>query len=145
METPQLIEAEQPGRSAAAVAAGRLSPSVAGEALAAARREALQLPVLRQGRPSHKALPSWDGVALRLQCALWEVAASADVPVRPGASIDAVARLLVGHGAVIPPAGDAVRVLASLADAAPAGVDVAEAASVAERLAGYLALRARFG
>ena len=119
-------------------------------ALAQVRHEAFQLPVLRQG-PSPRALPAtWQEVTLRLQAALWEVAARADVPVTPGASIDEVARLLVGYGAVIPPAGDAVRLLAAVAvsgcDADPApAVSAAEAAPLAERLSGYLALRARFG
>lgn len=121
-------------------------------ALAAVRREAFQLPVLRRGR--HRArvdAGTWPAVTLRLQAALWEVAARADVPVAPGASVDEVARILVGHGALIPSAGDAVRVLAAVAESASGAeatdlrVDVREAASLAERLSGYLALRARFG
>lgn len=118
--------------------------------LALARREAALLPVLRQGRAPHRLPETWGGVCLRLQAALWEVAARADIPLRPGVSVDAAARLLVGYGAVIPPAGDAVRALARVVDAAcdggvGDGVTVADAARVAERLAGYLALRARFG
>ena len=115
------------------------------------RREALQLPVLRSGRPAPRLPETWQGVALRLQAALWEVAARADIPVSPGTSIDEMARLLVGYGAVIPPAGDAVRALAAVVNSACDGepafpaVGVAEAASLAERLAGYLALRAHFG
>lgn len=82
------------------------------------------------------------------------MAARADIPVTPGASVDAVARLLVGYGAIIPPAGDAVRALAAVAEARCTGrartgrsdgVAADEAARLAERLAGYLALRARFG
>ena len=118
-------------------------------ALARVRREAFQLPVLREDRPARRLPATWQGVTLRLQAALWEVAARSDIPVTPGASIDEVARLLVGHGAVIPPAGDAVRTLAALAesgcDADPAPAGVGEAAALAERLSGYLALRARFG
>ena len=120
-------------------------------ALAAVRREAYQLPVLRRRGARDRLPATWPGVTLLLQAALWEVAARADVPVAPGASIDEVARLLVGHGAIIPPAGDAIRALAGVAEARRAGEPghpapgVAEAAAVAERLAGYLALRARFG
>ena len=127
----------------------RLEADDVDTALARVRREALHLPVLRQ--PRTRRLPeTWQGVTLRLQAALWEVAARADIPVRPGASVDEVARLLVGHGAIIPPAGDAIRTLAAVVqsgcDADPAALSgVGEAASVAERLAGYLALRARFG
>ncbi|HET7489957.1 MAG TPA: hypothetical protein VFJ85_18675, partial [Acidimicrobiales bacterium] len=77
--------------------------------------------------------------------ALWEVAARSDIPVRPGATIDEVARLLVGYGAIIPPAGDAVRALAAVTEAGGGEATVGEAALLAERLAGYLALRARFG
>lgn len=119
-------------------------------ALARVRREASNLPVLRRPKSAGRLPGTWQGVTLRLQAALWEVAARADIPVRPGASVDEVARLLVGHGAIIPPAGDAVRALASVVeagcDADPATLHgVGEAASLAERLAGYLALRARFG
>jgi hypothetical protein len=118
--------------------------------LAGLRREASNLPVLRRPRAAGRLPRTWQGVTLRLQSALWEVAARADIPVRPGASVDDVARLLVGHGAIIPPAGDAVRALASVVeaecDADSANLHgVGEAASLAERLAGYLALRARFG
>ena len=128
-------------------------PRVIGVALdlAVARREAWQLPVLRDSRPAPRLPSTWEGVCLRLQAAVWEVAARADIPVRPGTSIDAVARLLVGHGAIIPPAGDAVRALARVANAACAGdgsvvgAPVAEAARLADRLAAHLALRARFG
>ena len=119
-------------------------------ALAGVRREAMNLPVLRRPRSAGRLPETWQGVTLRLQAALWEVAARADIPVRPGASVDEVARLLVGHGAIIPPAGDAVRALASVVeagcDADPANLSaVGQAAWLAERLAGHLALRARFG
>ena len=153
METPQLIRAgaapQTLGQFPEAVPAPRRIDPV--EALAVARREALQLPVLRQGRTPRRLPETWEGVELRLQAALWEVAARADIPVTPGASIDAVARRLVGHGAIIPPAGVAVRALAALTRAgceggdAIASVSAAEVARLAERLAGYLALRARFG
>lgn len=128
----------------------RLDGDDVAAALAGVRREALNLPVLRQPKAAGRLPETWQGVTLRLQAALWEVAARADIPVRPGASVDEVARLLVGHGAIIPPAGDAIRVLASVVeagcDSAPANLHgVGEAASLAERLAGYLALRARFG
>ena len=107
--------------------------------------------MLRQGRAAHRLPGTWEGVSLRLQAALWEVAARADIPVTPGASIGAVARLLVGYGAIIPPAGVAVRALASVAGSGcsggsqPVGTSVEDAARLAERLAGHLALRARFG
>ena len=120
-------------------------------ALQLVRREASSLPVLRQSRPVRRLPETWQGVALRLQAALWEVAARSDIRVTAGASIDEVARLLVGHGAIIPPAGDAVRALAVIVEAGCAGepaypaVGVAEAARLAERLSGYLALRAHFG
>ncbi len=120
-------------------------------ALTLVRREASSLPVLRHARPVRRLPETWQGVALRLQAALWEVAARSDIRVTAGASIDEVARLLVGHGAIIPPAGDAVRALAGMIEAGCAeepaypAVDVAEAARLAERLSGYLALRAHFG
>lgn len=128
----------------------RLQGDDVAAALAGVRREALHLPVLRQPKGPGRLPETWQGVALRLQAALWEVAARADIPVRPGASVEEVARLLVGHGAIIPPAGDAIRALMAVVqsgcDSDPAAVGgVGEAASVAERLAGYLALRARFG
>lgn len=158
METPQLTRVDgveqaagQPTQVVAPVGSGRLA-----DAVAVARREAWLLPVLRRRRPPRQPPDTWEGVLLRLQAALWEVAARADVPVRPGASADVVARLLVGYGAVIPPAGDAVRALALVADGGSrdhrpvagmtvAGMTVDEGARLAERLAGYLALRARFG
>lgn len=153
METNQLTragaEVRDAGRQLDTVPARRWNDLP--RALATVRTEALQLPVLRQGRSSRRLPETWEGVALRLQAALWEVAARADIAVRPGASIDEVARLLVGHGAIIPPAGDAVRALAVLVAAGcDAGSDAtgttpAEGARLAERLAGYLALRARFG
>ena len=153
METTQLTrtgtEDRDAGRLAEPVPAVRWDDPAT--ALATARKEALQLPVLRQGRMARRLPETWEGVALRLQAALWEVAARADIPVRPGASIDEVARLLVGHGAIIPPAGDAIRALATLTTAGcyggseAAGATSAEGARLAERLAGYLALRARFG
>ena len=119
------------------------------DALELARREAWSLPVLHQGRAAPRLPRTWEGVALRLQAALWEVAARADIPVTPGTSIDDLARLLVGYGAVIPPAGDAVRTLSRLLEAGCAGptgdVTVDDAARLAERLSGYLALRAHFG
>ena len=128
-----------------------LSPAGPDPALALelARREAWGLPVLREGRPSRRLPRTWEGVSLRLQAALWEVAARSDIPVTPGISIDGLARLLVGRGAIIPPAGDAVRLAAGLASSGCAGraghVTVDDAARLAERLAGYLALRAHFG
>lgn len=121
------------------------------DAVALARTQAWQLPVLRQGRATRRLPATWEGVHLRLQAALWEVAARADIPVTPGSSVDAVARLLVGYGAIIPPAGDGVRALAAITGAgcsgrAPRGdLTVDEGARLAERLSGYLALRARFG
>lgn len=121
-------------------------------ALEAARREAWQLPILRPSRTVRRLPLTWEGVGLRLQAALWEVAARSDIPVAPGTSIDELARLLVGYGAIIPPAGDAVRALAGMVEggcggepSASTGADVAGAARLAERLAGYLALRAHFG
>lgn len=153
METPELT---RPGHVEQAAghpveAAPAMRPEEVAAALALARREAWQLPVLRQGRPARRLPETWEGVSLRLQAAVWEVAARADIPVTPGASIGSVARLLVGYGAIIPPAGDAVRALASVAEAGcsggadPARVSVEEVAGLAERLAGHLALRARFG
>lgn len=153
METPQLTRVGTDDRVAVrpleTVPARRWNDLP--RALATARTQALQLPVLRQGRSTRRLPETWEGVALRLQAALWEVAARSDIAVRPGASIDEVARLLVGHGAIIPPAGDAIRALAVLVaagcdDGADAtGTTAAEGARLAERLAGYLALRARFG
>ena len=121
------------------------------ELLGVSRQVAWQLPVLREGRASHRLPRTWEGVGLRLQAALWEVAARSDIPVTPGTSIGELARLLVGYGAIIPPAGDAIRALAGVVDdgcrgdTLPPAPTVAEAARVADRLAGYLALRARFG
>lgn len=121
------------------------------DALATVRREAWRLPVLREGRPSPRLPQTWEGVALRLQAALWEVAARSDIPVTPGTSIGHLARLLVGYGAIIPPAGDAIRTFARMVEEGCRGGEpraattVAEAARLADRLAGYLALRAHFG
>ena len=132
-----------------------LAPRAAGvdlrRAFDAARREADGLPVLRQGQASRRLLRTWEGVDLVLREALWEVAARSGVPVAPGVPIASLARLLVGYGALVPPAGDAVRVVAAAVDAGragrlpAAGPTVEEGARVAERLAGYLRLRARFG
>ena len=118
------------------------------DALGQVRREAWTLPVLRTSRPTTRLPRTWEGVELRLQAALWEVAARSDLPVTPGTSIDKLARLLVGYGVIIPPAGDAVRTLAQLVEAGCNGIatiTVDEASRLAERLSGYLALRAHFG
>lgn len=153
MDTSQLTRAdgvEQVAGQFPQVLAGVFAGEYA-DAVAVARREAWQLPVLRLGRTARRLPETWEGVHLRLQAALWEVAARSDIPVTPGSSVDAVARLLVGHGAIIPPAGDGVRALAAVAEAGCSGreprgdLGVAEGARLAERLAGYLALRARFG
>lgn len=152
METPQLTRVdgvEQVADQSITVPAPRpwADPAVA---LGVVRREAWLLPSLRGIRHVGRVPETWEGVSLRLQAALWEVAARSDIPVTPGSSIDAVARLLVGYGAIIPPAGDAVRALAAVVEAgcagdASAGADVAEVARLGERLSGYLLLRARFG
>ena len=160
METPQLTRADGVEQVAAQLRNAPpvpFTPSDEAAAVAMVRREAWQLPVLRQGR-AHRRLPeTWEGVHLRLQAALWEVAARADIPVTPGSSVDAVARLLVGYGAIIPPAGDGVRALAAIARSGCSeaghrgprdprgGLAVDEGARLAERLAGHLALRSRFG
>lgn len=111
-------------------------PVPSGDPRASLDRAALvaeQLPRLGSRTPSVAA--TW-----RLRAALWSVAARHDIALRPEASLADVARLLVGHGAVIPPAGDA---LVSLDEAMAAGIEGAD--PVADALAGYLELRARFG
>lgn len=116
-----------------------------------ARRLAYQLPVLRQGFAVRRIPEGWDAVVLRLDAALWEVAAAHDVQVTAGTSRDDLARLLAARGVIVPPAEGAVRALTAVLAAAAAGdlVDpgdlAADAARVAARVVGYLELRARFG
>ncbi len=133
----------------------RLRPSATApgdhrRALDEARRLSRELPVLRRGFRVTRVPEDHTALALRLQAALWEVAARHDIPVCPGTSIDELARLLVGRGAIVPPAGDAVRLLCEVIEAAGGGeVDepptVDDAARVVARLVGYLELRAGFG
>ena len=119
-------------------------------ALAEAGRLSHELPVLRGGFRIHRLPEDHAALALRLQAALWEVAARHDVAVCPGASIQELARLLVSRGAIVPPAGDAVRLVDAVLDVkgqgevstTPRADDVAR---VVTRLVGYLELRARFG
>ena len=93
-----------------------------------------------EGLPAAPGVPAGLPAASRLWAAVWALAARRGVALRPGSSLAQAARLLVGHGAIIPPAGDALVALdPALSDGDPV------AAAVAGRLAGYLELRARYG
>jgi len=104
-------------------------------ALDRAQQVAGGLPVMRSGVATASSMT-------RLWAAVWALAAQRGIALRPEGSLADAARLLVGHGAIIPPAGDA---LVDLDRARARAEDDAAVAAVAERLAGYLELRARYG
>ncbi|HVL93101.1 MAG TPA: hypothetical protein VM264_07130 [Acidimicrobiales bacterium] len=104
-------------------------------ALDRAQQVAGGLPVMRSGVATASSMT-------RLWAAVWALAAQRGIALRSEGSLADAARLLVGHGAIIPPAGDA---LVDLDRARARAEDDAAVAAVAERLAGYLELRARYG
>lgn len=105
-------------------------------------RATWQLPVLLAGRWS-PAVPLGNAdAALRLQAALWELAARMQVAVGPDDDAAEVARRLADQGSLT---GGAARAIATLTQALAAdGYDV-EACRLAARLIAHLELRARFG
>lgn len=105
-------------------------------------RATWQLPVLLAGRWS-PAVPLGNAdAALRLQAALWELAARLHIAVGPDDDAAEVARRLAEQGLL---ADGAARAVATLTQAlAVDGYDV-EACRLAARLIAHLELRARFG
>lgn len=97
-----------------------------------------QLPTLVRGGWSPAVSVSAADALLRLEAAVWELAARRDVPVGPDATVADLARKLAGRGAVSPPAAEAVASVVTLL-AHDTGRDFAA------RVTAYLELRARFG
>lgn len=147
MSTVASPQVERP--PAAAAPASAADPVVAADAVARAGREAALLPVLRPGPPG-RAPEDFGATALRVQAALWGLAGRHGIALRAEASIADTARLLVGHGVLIPPAGDALRAVGPVLEAGATGrltdrALAARAARVGDRLAAHVELRARFG
>jgi len=97
-----------------------------------AARLASGLPILRSG---HRASHDSAAVSMRLAHALWAMAERVDVPVDCDACAADIA-VALGTWGVIP---------AELAHAVWTVVEAGDMPEAADRLAGYLALRARFG
>lgn len=105
-------------------------------------RATWQLPVLLAGRWS-PAVPLGNAdAALRLQAALWELAARKHVAVGPSDDAADLARRLGDQGSLAPGAARAIGIVANVL--AVDGFDV-EACRLAARLIAHLELRARFG
>lgn len=105
-------------------------------------RATWQLPVLLAGRWS-PAVPLGNAdAALRLQAALWELAARKQVAVGPDDDAAEVASRLGEQGSLAPGAARAIGIVAGAL--AADGYDV-EACRLAARLIAHLELRARFG
>lgn len=112
------------------------------EQLQAVNRQTWQLPVLLSGRWSTATPLGNADAAIRLQAALWELAASKNVPVGPHATVAEVPTVLQERGALAPAAAQAA---VALADALAAdGLDET-ACRLAGRLIAHLELRARYG
>ncbi|HVF76266.1 MAG TPA: hypothetical protein VM938_14610 [Acidimicrobiales bacterium] len=134
-------EAIEPRRSLLRTWSRRSRPPT-DEQLAAVNRQTWQLPVLLSGRWSTAMSLGNADAAIRLQAALWELAASKHVPVGPQATVAEVATSLAERGALAPAAASAAAVLAdALADD---GFDET-ASRLVGRLIGHLELRARYG
>lgn len=117
-----------------------LPPSAA--QLTEVNRLTWQLPVVVSGKWS-TAVPLGNAdAAMRLQAALWELAARRDLPLGPTATTSDVAALLAEEGALAPGAARAAAILAGVL--ADDGYDV-DACRMAARLIAHLELRARFG
>ena len=109
-----------------------------------ARRLVTQLPVLVRGGWTPPVPLGTADAALRLDAAVWELACRRDVPVAPGSTAADVARALAAHGALAPPAAEAVALVERLLlDDDPC--DDVERCRTAAWLTAYVELRARFG
>lgn len=112
------------------------------EQLRELKRATWQLPVLIAGRWSPAVPVGNADAALRLQAALWELAAHFQVAVGPDDDAAEVARRLAEQGLL---AGGAARAVAMLTDVLGVdGYDV-EACRLTARLIAHLELRARYG
>lgn len=109
-----------------------------------ARRLVAQLPVLVRGGWSPSVPLGAADAALRLEAAVWELAARRDVRVEPGSTAAEVARALAVRGALAPPAAEAVALVEQLLRA-DHPVDEPDRWRLAARLTAYVELRARFG
>jgi hypothetical protein len=114
-----------------------------------AQRLTSQLPILRNGwGPS--TLHRYAEAALALDAAVWETARRQEADVTTACTVAEVAERLSRAGAIVPPARDAVSTLSALLDAGANGeIDdltvEPDAVRAADRLIGYLELRARMG
>lgn len=133
------IEAVEPRRSLPSPPTDRV---VADVDLHAVERLVWQLPVLIAGRWTPGTPLGNADAALRLQAALWELAARRHIAVGPDATVAEVASLLASRRAVAPAAAKAATMLASAL--AVDGFDRA-ACRLAGRLVAHLELRARYG
>lgn len=103
-----------------------------------------QLPILVRGGWSPPVPLGPTDAALRLQAAVWELAARRRVLVGATATAVEVTAKLRACGAIVPPAADAVALLEPLlVEGSPA--DDLEVSRVVARLIAYVELRARFG
>lgn len=101
-----------------------------------------QLPVLVRGGWSPAVSLGPEDALLRLQAAIWELAARRNALVGPECTAVDVARLLSARGAMVPPAAEAAAVLADLLARRDGDLGTLRAAA---RLTAYVELRARFG
>jgi hypothetical protein len=114
-----------------------------------AQRLTSQLPILRDGwGPSN--LHRYADAALALEAAVWEAARRHEADVTTACTGVEVADRLSRAAAIVPPARDAVSTLSALLDAGANGeIDdltiETDAVRAADRLIGYLELRARMG
>lgn len=118
-------------------------------AVTTASRYASQLPQLVTGWAPAQPVGYEEGL-LRLEAALWELAARQNVEVGTLCRIEDVADRLVVTAGLVPPARDAIRVLAPLlrrgADGLVEDVTIeVDALRTAARVVSYVELRARLG
>lgn len=149
MDAMDTVEIERPSRPAVGLRrvrrptpAAPVRSAAAAVAMAEVSRLTWQLPVVVSRRWSTPLPLGKADAALRLQAALWELAARRHVRVGPGATTGDVARLLAEHRALTPGAARAAAILDDLL--ADDGYDV-DVWRLTGRLIGHLELRARFG
>lgn len=144
MDALDALSTERPVLSTRLWRSPRPIAPVAAGTLEAARRLVTQLPVLVRGGWSPSVSLGSADAALRLEAAVWELAARRDVLVEPGSTAADVARALAAHGALTPPAAEAVALVERLLlEDHP--TDELDRCRLAARLTAYVDLRARFG
>lgn len=144
MDALDALSTERPVLSARLWRERSVRPAAGEASLDEVRRLVAQLPILVRGGWSPSLPLGSTEAALRLQAAVWELAARRQVPVGATATAVDVVRTLRSCGALVPPAADAVTLLEPLlADGST--VDEVEVGRVAARLIAYIELRAGFG